>query len=750
MTNLKHVIVNQGYVLGVTPPEEGAGVAYSVVQTGLMDRLGILHHGLPMDLASRILSDGKAVADASEYIKNNKTATYVKGPGITPRDDQVLDTVIWLEKTGKLIFTDSTLNQKVSALRDQLKPHESEENMIRFAYEIGGVNLNSVDYHGRTLANKKGLLKPIGSPNAAWRDVLQANLSRGTSDALSERSMVQPAAWSEQTPLVTFAYAPVEGKNRLTTEVKEATTIKVEFIADGQKEVTLVGQQKISAGTPIRLFTTGKQTFLDWADTVLDQIKASDAQIVHGTKQTVLKKYDNALIGWLQEAVNKKGLSDKIAPFARKSKDKAEFGNLLVDDLFARLSTSTLKDPTAVIAPNHSYSGYVKDVWDLVKKKGGFKPSKHSEVVRASATGDHYKSIEFQAPTAGTIRVVDEKGTALLEKHLASGDVAKATHFNRERVRNLVKQSLDSAKTSGRNHMLFGFDDDAYYRVAVDELNIIKGQYPGLNIRVMSAAEATAEYLTAGVKDTILVLGNINGDFATDIEPFGKGTSYSTGVIFDGRKVVELGAGGTAPDLIVAWKEQGVLKFNPMSFLEGISLATRFAAEQMQKDGKDAALAFKVADAIEAGMYATTDKGIVVPVVKGKFRSQAKDYTIVSTHTFVKSVEVEAMKLLKGVHPAVGDAAIAQAETELKRMIVIDAALYAAAEKFGGEKHNKRWEHANIAWHDARIASGEVDLLNPDYTISLPPSVDPMKLDADSLMKLQESRVALIKSKSVA
>jgi len=306
----------------------------------------------------------------------------------------------------------------------------------------------------------------------------------------------------------------------------------------------------------------------------------------------------------------------------------------------------------------------------------------------------------------------------------------------------LVKQSLDHAVESERKNILFGFNDDEYYKVAVEELEKIKSDYANLNIKILGAAEATAEYFTGGVKDTELVLGNINGDFATDIELFGKGTSYSVGMIFDGRMVVELGTGGTAPDLLDLWKAKGTLLFNPMAFIEGISLAGKFASGLMKKDGKDANLLRETSSAIEKAMYITTDKGIVPPIVKGKFtKNEGTEYTEVSTHTFVKSVQLEALKLLEGRHPNATKENINKAENELENMVRKDKAIFTTAKSYP-----ERWEKANITYNNARIAAGEIDPFNPDYNIVLPEDTYHNLLRNSTLLSLQEARAGLIEA----
>ena len=691
------------YQLAITKPEEGAGAAFDAMKN-LLNTLGIFYttDEVCMELGERVLNP-EAVNNAVAYVKKNKKAIYVKGPGITPTDEQIIETIITLENRKALNFTGSAsnINDKLPELREENK------NPREFALAV------------KKLRGNAGL----GSPNAGWRDDLQVNLARGTSDRLTENSLVTPPKWDRNTPLTVAAFAHTE-KNRLTEFVSETTTFFVTFESDDKTPAEKIGEQPVSGGTPIRVSTFAEAEVKAWAKAAL--LDNKDAQIAHGTKQTVLKTSDKTLINWLQEVINEENLNAKIAPFAQNRENPKELGSLLVDDLFSRLSTAELKTPLLILSPNHSYSSYVKEVWDGIKEKGGFKLAKQSQILRASATRDHYKAIEYKAAKAGKLLIKDENGVQIAKKPLQAGEVAMVTHFDRDRARQLVGNTLETAKNDGRKTVLFGFDEsDPYYKIAVNELEAIKGQYPTIEIKIMEAGAATVYYLTKGVENTVLVLNNIYGDFATDIELNGKGTAYSIGTIYDGRGAVELGSGGTAPDLIQLWKETCTLRFNPMSFVEGVSLAILAQSKLMKGQEREAEIA--IAKALEDAIYATTSKGIVPPIVEGKFRkNEGETYKKVTSQTFLKSVEVEAMRILDLPH-------LKKKEAELEAAIALDAALYEADTKYG-----KEWRELNKKWNEQREKSGEIDIVKPDYSISLP---EGFAVSAEALLELQKKRV---------
>ncbi len=712
------------YRLAITKPEEGAGAAFDAMSELLVSlKIPYTTQEVSMDLSERVLNP-EAVKDAVNFVKNNPEVIYVKGPGITPTDEQIFQTIITLEKRGNLFFKGSaaTLNDNIAELRESFRPLESDEHMQDFAKKT---MLLRVPFGG------------LGSPNAGWRDDLQANLKRGTSDKLAKNSLVQPPKWETTTPLTIAAFAPTEN-NRLTAIIEKPTTFTVNFEPEDKSSPTeKIGAQEVSGNTPVRISSFNEAEVKAWAKSVLGNI-SPQTQIAHGTKQTVLKKSDVSLIGWIQNVLDELNLATQIAPFARKKDAPDKLGALLVDDLFSRLSTTELTTPTMILSPNHSYGTYVKDVWDGIKTNGGFKITQNSEIVRASATRDHYKAIEYKAEKPGTLAIKDKDGNAILSKKLAGGDAAMVTHFDRARVKSMVGSTLKSANENGRKNILFGFDkDDPYYEIAVDELDAIKGQYPNLNIEVLDAAKATVKYLTGGAKDTTLMLNNIYGDFATDIELNGKGTSYSVGTLPDGRGVVELGSGGTAPDLITLWKETCILRFNPMSFIEGISLAITAATNKLP-EGKEKNLAIATAKALEDGIYLSTNKGIVLPIVKGKFRKNPDaEYKEVSTETFLKSVELEAIRILKDqkLITDISDEKIAHMQSELNNAIATDKALFAAE-----KKHGQKWKELTLTWNNKREASSEIDIIKPHFSIDIPPDIKISTLNEDVLLNLQATR----------
>ncbi|MEZ5691937.1 MAG: hypothetical protein R3D71_09780 [Rickettsiales bacterium] len=720
---------NNKYSLIVTPPEEGALAAWNAI-IPLIKKLGINQQEAPMDLASRVLTNGEAVDTAIKQVKDNSKSVYLKGPGITPSDKQMLDTISKLEKLSLLKFklndknSQTKLQDATDKLRDELKPNENEENMAKFA------------------ASVKNLLNKIGSPNARWRDVLEVTLERGVSDELAKRSTYKPASWNKNTPFEVMAM-PQTSENTIEGKKISGGEIIIEHKAhDGSvKTVT----EKLTDGSSIRLFTNSKRAISEFIDSNIETLKSSD-QIIHGAKATVISVYDVSLNKILSQKLHSVGLSKKIADYALekdKSKNivKDESGanimatGFLIDNAHAILANNAPTSPTTMISLNQSYASSVREFWQEVKASDGFNSPENSSIIRLSSTKDHYKPFQF---IGGKIKVTDGNGIVIFDKEFGSDEIALITVLDKGRIERAVKNIFTNARNNNQN-VIFGFDDNDYYAIAIDSVRQNAKNYPNVNYEILSSGKAGAKFFTGGIKNTMLVASNIMGDFLTDIELAGKGTSYSIGTLGDGRKAVELGTGGTAPDLLTMWKEQGILQFNPMAFIEGLSYGIKFLGELMKRDGIDNSDYETISKALEEALYATTDNGIILPISKGAFKiNNNATETFVSTHTFVKSVELETLKLLTGKHPVASQENIDKSADELKKMLAYDKTVFALLKSDKAEE----WKASNNKYNNIREQNNQLDSFNPNYSLDIPAG----EINTEKLLTLQAKQIKTLKA----
>ena len=745
--------INENYEITITNPEEAAGAAFVSVHK-LLEKLGIASNDdASMSLKDRILSCGKAVKRAVAKVQGNPKTTYLKGSGITPTDSDFLKAIINLETHGVLKLEDAAQNAKVAELRTQIQPQSSPENMVNFAASVGGVYDGNLEFEYKeqkiSLKLQDGVLgKEVRkSPNADWRDILEATLERGTAAKFAARSTYKLAEWNAETPFSVLAM-PATVANTKNGIIANGGKLKILLTPNGGGKIEEQNIE-VSAGSSFRFFTTSKTAISEFLDAHAGEINSAE-KIMHGSKATVIKGFDSSCNIALAEKLHSMGASDKIDGSALSKDSKGNTitkdggipvlePKFLIDNVHERLVNpkTAPKQPTLMISLNQSYGQSVQDFWQKVRENGGFKTPQNSSIIRLSATKDHYKPIEFSGKeTGGKIEIKNENGEVLSAFDLQKNETALFTFLDKDRVRQAVSKVFEDAQNGDKKNVLFGFDDNAYYGIArqiVDEIQRTQ-QYPSVHAEVLNSSEAAAKFFTGeGIKDCYFVASNIMGDFYTDIEFAGKATSYSIGTLPDGRRAIELGTGGTAPDQLDRWKENGILQFSPMALIEGSVYAIKGAAEIMEREGlkEKANLTKKMAESLENGLYKTIDKGIVLPILAGAFRlPEGVQTTKVSAKTFVKSVEMETLRELG--KPA---ETIAKLEGELAKMIAYDTAIFAI---LASDKADA-WKNANKKYNEARENAKTIDPFNPNYDLEIPlDGLEIKDINAENLLKLQE------------
>ena len=112
-----------------------------------------------------------------------------------------------------------------------------------------------------------------------------------------------------------------------------------------------------------------------------------------------------------------------------------------------------LQDTVAMI-PDRSYATMYQAIIEDCQQHGQFDPSTMGSVTnvglmarKAEEYGSHDKT--FTAPAAGTIRVVDTAGTALLEQSVEPGDIFRMCQTKDEPIRDWVKLAVGRARAAG-------------------------------------------------------------------------------------------------------------------------------------------------------------------------------------------------------------------------------------------------------------------------------------------------------------
>ena len=235
-----------------------------------------------------------------------------------------------------------------------------------------------------------------------------------------------------------------------------------------------------------------------------------------------------------------------------------------------------LHEAKAVI-PDHSYAGLYREAIDNCKQHGAFDPRTMGTVPnvglmaqQAEEYGSHDKT--FQMSAAGTVRIVDERGTTLIQHEVEPGDIWRACQVKDAPIRDWVKLAVTRARITGAPAVFWLDKNRAHDAQLIEKVTRYLKEHDtkGLDIRIMSVAEAarfSLERMRQG-QDTISVTGNVLRDYNTDLFPILElGTSakmLSIVPLMDGGALFETGAGGSAPKHVEQFLEEGHLRWDSL------------------------------------------------------------------------------------------------------------------------------------------------------------------------------------------
>jgi len=232
---------------------------------------------------------------------------------------------------------------------------------------------------------------------------------------------------------------------------------------------------------------------------------------------------------------------------------------------------------TKAVIPDHSYAPLYREAIEHCKQHGAFDPRTMGTVPnvglmaqQAEEYGSHDKT--FQVSAAGTVRIVDERGTTLIEHAVEPGDIWRACQVKDAPIRDWVKLAVTRARITGAPAVFWLDKNRAHDAQLIEKVNRYLRDHDtsGLDIRIMPVAEAarfSLERMREG-KDTISVTGNVLRDYNTDLFPILElGTSakmLSIVPLMDGGALFETGAGGSAPKHVEQFLEEGHLRWDSL------------------------------------------------------------------------------------------------------------------------------------------------------------------------------------------
>lgn len=235
-----------------------------------------------------------------------------------------------------------------------------------------------------------------------------------------------------------------------------------------------------------------------------------------------------------------------------------------------------LRDTIAMV-PDRCYATMYKEILENAKQHGQFDPATMGSVSnvglmaqKAEEYGSHDKT--FEAPAAGTVRVVDAAGTTLIEQPVEPGDIFRMCQTKDAPIRDWVRLAVSRGRATGAP-VLFWLDERRGHDTEIiRKLNAYLPEHDtsGLDLRTMRPQEAmrfSLERIRRG-EDTIAATGNVLRDYLTDLFPILElGTSarmLSIVPLMNGGGLFETGAGGSAPKHVQQFVQEGHLRWDSL------------------------------------------------------------------------------------------------------------------------------------------------------------------------------------------
>ena len=234
------------------------------------------------------------------------------------------------------------------------------------------------------------------------------------------------------------------------------------------------------------------------------------------------------------------------------------------------------KDTIALI-PDRCYAGLYVATIDFCKKNGAFDPTTMGSVPnvglmaqKAEEYGSHDKT--FQMTGNGLVRVVDTKGTVLMEQNVEQNDIFRMCQAKDAPILDWVKLAVNRARLSDTPAVFWLDENRAHDRELIKKVTAHLKDFDtnGLDIKILNPVAAThytLDRLKNGL-DTISVTGNVLRDYLTDLFPILElGTSakmLSIVPLMNGGGLFETGAGGSAPKHVDQFVEEGYLRWDSL------------------------------------------------------------------------------------------------------------------------------------------------------------------------------------------
>jgi len=421
--------------------------------------------------------------------------------------------------------------------------------------------------------------------------------------------------------------------NEKSTTLSDATDVKIEFV--GQDGTTKVMKEKValSAGEVLDATFMSKNALHQFFDEQIADAKEKGVLFSLHMKATMMKVSDPKIFGhcvkvFYKEVIEKyadtikelgvdfnNGLGDLYAKLDKLSEAKrTEIENdiqalyeskpplAMVDSSKGITNLHVPSDviidasmPAAIraggkmwgaddaqheakfVIPDHSYSPLYRATVENCIEHGAFDPTTMGTVPnvglmakKAEEYGSH--NTTFEAPSDGTMRIVDASGNVIHEHKVEEGDIWRMVMVKDESIRDWVKLAVNRAKATGWPAVFWLDETRAHDKQLIAKVNEYLKAYDvtGLDIRIMNvydAAKFSLERMRNG-ENTISVTGNVLRDYNTDLFPILElGTSakmLSIVPLMNGGGLFETGAGGSAPKHVQQLVKENHLRWDSL------------------------------------------------------------------------------------------------------------------------------------------------------------------------------------------
>merc|ERR1712212_139416 len=242
------------------------------------------------------------------------------------------------------------------------------------------------------------------------------------------------------------------------------------------------------------------------------------------------------------------------------------------------------------IIPDRSYSSMYQACLDDCRANGQFDWTTMGHVSniglmakKAEEYGSHDKT--FQLSANGTVQVLDEGGNVIFSHPVEAGDIWRMCQTKNAPIKDWVGLAVMRAKASA-SKAIFWLDPARAHDRNIEALArkyLAELDTTGLDIQFANPVDAMRESCSRARKglDTISVTGNVLRDYLTDLFPILElGTSAkmpSIVPLLAGGRLLETGAGGSAPKHVEQFLKEGHLRWDSL----GEYLATAIGFQEL-------------------------------------------------------------------------------------------------------------------------------------------------------------------------